>query len=361
MSHLAVGLRAPWLADDGYGPAATALALAHRSRAMECWRRHLEAREQALCGRTADRCHADVALICWATTTLYGAIDADDADGEPGPTHALPAWRQRGPPHEGRDGNPQVVGGRALTRAGLPVRAWGWPGHTAAVPTRDARQADWQGGRWHRAVLVGARGRGSEAKRQRRSRALGRYLLAVPRRPVSAVPLAGRTRAGRSRPVADHLRVQEGDVGVGARRRRSVVCHHPAEAARAQAPRAPLLELVRAARAARDGRQADHPTNACARMAAPRGGRSLRMAAGGRRRLDMTQVAAAANAAGKVVVTTHDDTLEAEDGALGYTRMLWREGCFRRMKTTGRQTRPISHWRPHRRIAPVKRGVLAWL
>ena len=37
------------------------------------------------------------------------------------------------------------------------------------------------------------------------------------------------------------------------------------------------------------------------------------------------------------------------------------EGCFRQMKTTGLQTRPIYHWRPHRIIAHVKLCVLALL
>jgi transposase len=37
------------------------------------------------------------------------------------------------------------------------------------------------------------------------------------------------------------------------------------------------------------------------------------------------------------------------------------EGCFRQMKTTGLQTRPSYHWRPHRIIAHVKLCVLALL
>jgi transposase len=61
------------------------------------------------------------------------------------------------------------------------------------------------------------------------------------------------------------------------------------------------------------------------------------------------------------VVTTNDDTLDAEDVALGYTSMMVIEGCFRRMKTTGLQTRPIYHGRPPRIIAHVKLCVLALL
>jgi transposase len=41
--------------------------------------------------------------------------------------------------------------------------------------------------------------------------------------------------------------------------------------------------------------------------------------------------------------------------------MMLIEGCFRRMKTTGLQTRPIDHWRPHRIIAHGKLCVLALL
>jgi hypothetical protein len=61
------------------------------------------------------------------------------------------------------------------------------------------------------------------------------------------------------------------------------------------------------------------------------------------------------------VVTTNDATLDAEDVALGSTRMTLIEGGFRRMKTTGVQTRPIYHWRPHRIIAHGKLWGLALL
>ena len=49
----------------------------------------------------------------------------------------IPALRKRGHNKEGRDGNPQVVVGLALTRDGLPVRSWAFPGNTADVTTID--------------------------------------------------------------------------------------------------------------------------------------------------------------------------------------------------------------------------------
>ena len=172
---------------------------------------------------------------------------------------------------------------------------------------------------------------------------------------------AGLARAGRYRDVADNLRVKEVYVGTGERRRRYVVCYNPEEAAREHAHRERLLELVRAELAALDARQADHPKKACELMASRRFGRYLRMDPQGRLSIDTTKVAAEAKYDGKFVVTTNDDTLDAEDVALGYTSLMLIEGCFRRMKTTGLQTRPIYHWRAHRIIAHVKLCVLALL
>jgi hypothetical protein len=198
-----------WLADDVYWPEAKALALEHLYRAMDFLLRHIEAIEQELCFRTADLFNADVDLIFWDTTTLYFEIAEEDEDGEQWQTHDIPALRKRGHHKEGRDSNPQVVVGLALTRDGLPVRSWVFPGNTADVTTIDDLKADLRGWRLNRSVFVGDSGMFSEANRQRLSRALGRYILAVPMRKVTEVPLAVLTRAGRYRHVAHNLRVKE--------------------------------------------------------------------------------------------------------------------------------------------------------
>jgi hypothetical protein len=352
---------APWLADAVDGPEAQAWALAPLARALDCLLRHVASREQELFFHTADRFNAEVDVLCGDTTTLSCEIDDDDDAGAVWEDQAIPALRQRGHRQEGRDGNPQVVVGLALTRDGLPVRSWVVPGNTAEVPTIHHLTEDLQGWRLHRGVVVGESGMVSEAHRQRLSRALGRDMLAVPRRRVTAVQLAVLTRAARSREVAHNLRGQEVYGGAGERRRRSVVCHTPAEAAREHTHRARLLAWARAELTALDPRQADHPTNACELMASRRFGRSLTLDARGRLRINAAKVAADATDEGKFVVTTHADPLDAADVALGDTSMPRIEGGFRQMKTTGLQTRPIDHWRPHRLIAQVKRCVLALL
>jgi transposase len=350
-----------WLADDVYWPDAQGLALEHLYRALDFLLHHIDSLEQELFFRTADLFNADVDLVFWDTTTLYFEIDEEDEAGEDWQGRPIPALRKRGHNKEGRDGNPQVVVGLALTREGRPVRSWVFPGNTADVTTIDHLKDDLRGWRLNRCVFVGDSGMFSEANRQRLGRALGRYILAVPMRKVTEVQQEVLSRPGRYRDVAANLRVKEVWVGEGERRRRYVVCHNPDEAEREQAHRARLLELVRAELATLDARQADHPKKACELMASRRFGRYLSMDARGRLRINATKVAAEAKYDGKFVVTTNDDTLDAEDVALGYTSMMLIEGCFRRMKTTGLQTRPIYHWRPHRIIAHVKLCVLALL
>ena len=350
-----------WLADDVYWPDAQGLALEHLYRALDFLLHHIDSLEQELFFRTADLFNADVDLVFWDTTTLYFEIDEEDEAGEDWQGRRIPALRKRGHNKEGRDGNPQVVVGLALTRDGLPVRSWVFPGNTADVTTIDHLKDDLRGWRLNRCVFVGDSGMFSEANRQRLGRALGRYILAVPMRKVTEVQQEVLSRPGRYRDVAANLRVKEVWVGEGERRRRYVVCHNPDEAEREQTHRARLLELVRAELATLDARQADHPKKACELMASHRFGRYLSMDARGRLSINATKVAAEAKYDGKFVVTTNDDTLDAEDVALGYTSMMLIEGCFRRMKTTGLQTRPIYHWRPHRIIAHVKLCVLALL
>ena len=63
---------------------------------------------------------------------------------------------------------------------------------------------------------------------------------------------------------------------------------------------------------------------------------------------------------GKWVITSNDDTLTAEDLALGYKQLMRVEECWRTMKS-GLRMRPIYHWAPHRIEAHIKLCVLALL
>jgi transposase len=58
------------------------------------------------------------------------------------------------------------------------------------------------------------------------------------------------------------------------------------------------------------------------------------------------------------VVHSNDDTLTAEDLALGYKQLMEVERAWRRLKS-GLKMRPVYHWVPHRIEAHVSLSVLA--
>ena len=247
----------------------------------------------------------------------------------------------------------------AVTRDGMPVRSWVLPGNTADVTTVARIKDDLRAWRLGRCLFVGDAGMYSADNLSQLSRGLGRYILAVPMRRVRDIEDAVLTRPGRYKQVADNLQVKEVWVGDGERRKRYVLCLNPQEAERERARRAQLLVELNAELALLEQRQEDHPKAACELMASRRFGRYLSEDERGRPRLDAVKVKAAEKFDGKFVVISNDDTLSAEDIALGYKGGWIIESCFRRIKQTGLQVRPMFHWMPRRIEAHVRLCVLA--
>ena len=186
-----------------------------------------------------------------------------------------------------------------------------------------------------RCLFVGDAGMYSADNLAALSRGLGRYILAVPMRKVKDIATEVLTRPGRYKQVADNLQVKEVWVGDGERRKRYILCLNPQEAERERQRRAQLLRELDAELALLEQRDDDHPKVACALMASRRFGRYLSADGRGRPQLDLAKIKAAEKFDGKFVVISNDDTLSAEDIALGYKGGWIIESCFRRMKQTG--------------------------
>ena len=154
------------------------------------------------------------------------------------------------------------------------------------------------------------------------------------------------SRAGRYREVAENLRVKEVVVGEGERHRRYVVCHNPQEEKRQRDHRTRVLAELEAELASlKDLPGEGHSKRACQLLASRRFGRYLRKSAGGRPAVDRAAVQAAERLDGKFVVHSNDDTLTAEDLALGYKQLMRVEQAWRTLKT-GLKLRPTYHlWR----------------
>ena len=273
-----------------------------------------------------------------------------------------PPLRKRGHSKNGRGDVPQLVVGLAVTRDGLPVRSWVFPGNTADVTTVEKVKQDLRGWRLGRCVFVGDAGMNSEDNRRKLALGGGKYILASRMRADDEVTRQVLTRAGRFQVVADNLQVKEVVVGDGARRQRYVVCFNPVEAERQSHHRQVVLdELETELKSLRKpARGEQHSKRTCALLSTPRFARYLCQAPWGGLKIDATAVAKEAKLDGKWVITSNDDSLSAEDLALGYKQLMRVEECWHTVKS-GLRTRPIFHWTPHRICAHVSLCVLALL
>jgi hypothetical protein len=350
-----------WVPERVYLPEAEALTLDQLYLALDFLDTHIAAIEREIFFRTADLFRADVDLIFWDTTTVYFEVDEEDAVAETRRGTTLPPLRKRGHSKESRDENPQVVVGLALTRDGLPVRSWVFPGNTVDATTVAQVKEELRGWKLGRAIFVGDAGMDSAPNRADLAKGLGHYILAMPIGKLKEVQEEVLARPGRFHRVTESLEVKEVIVGEGERRRRYLVCRNRQEADRQRQHRAQLLAELRQELARLDPEAPAHTKRACELVASSRYGRYLSRGPGGRLAIDADAIRRAARMDGKYVLLTNDDTLTPEDVGLGYKAMAIIETCFRRLKTTGLRIRPVYHWTAHRIVSHVKLCVLALL
>jgi Transposase DDE domain len=358
--------REQWLGGEVFFPGEEALELEHLYRAMDFFEAHKEQVEKEIFFRTADLMKAEVDLIFYDTTSLHFEVDEEDQvplhGNELAGGQEYAPLRKRGHSKNGRGDAPQIVVGLAVTRDGLPVRSWVFPGHTTDVTTVEKVKADLRGWKLGRCVFVGDAGMNSEENRRTLSLGGGKYILAARIRAGDEVSREVLTRPGRYQVVAENLRVKEVVVGEGERRQRYVVCSNPEEAERQASHRQQVLEdLGRELASLRKPKRGEnHSKRTCQLLSTPRFARYLRQTRRGALKIDRTAVRAEEKLDGKWVVTSNDDTLSAQDLALGYKQLMRVESCWRTMKS-GLRTRPIFHWKPHRISAHVSLCVLALL
>jgi hypothetical protein len=110
---------------------------------------------------------------------------------------------------------PQVVIAMAVTREGVPIRCWTFPGNTADTAIIRRVKDDLTDWRLHRMVWVTDRGFASAANRAYLTRGGGHYIHAEKLRHSNTEATAALARPGRYRAVAGNLRVKEVRVAPG--------------------------------------------------------------------------------------------------------------------------------------------------
>jgi len=195
--------------------------------------------QEAVFFACADLLNLEVDLLFFDTTSTYFEADPD-AVGEGPPFRAL------GHSKDHRPDLPQVVIGLAVTREGIPVRVWVWPGNTNDQTVIGQVKDDLRGWRLGRCVWVVDRGFSSDENLRYLTRGGGHWIAGERMRDGSPDAQAALARPGRYQTVRDNLRVKDVRLGAGDAVKRFVVCHNPAEAARDKAERDTQLARLEA-------------------------------------------------------------------------------------------------------------------
>ena len=249
----------------------------------------------------------------------------------------------------------------AVTRDGVPVRCWTFPGDTADTAIIRTVKDDLGGWGLRRLVWVADRGFASAANRAYLTRGGGHYIHAEKLRHTNTEAAAALARPGRYRTVADNLRVKEvqvapggdGDGDHGARTQRFVICHNPEQADRDQQVRANLVAHLQQLIDGSDtwtARRRDELVGSLKTKPGLR--RYLRRTPAGLLRVDHGAIKRETHLDGKWLLRTSDLTLTPDDLAAAYKQLLavergWRDfkGALRAAPGVPPPRRP--HPRPH--------------
>jgi transposase len=339
-----------------YLPSCQELKLAQMYEAMDLLQVHSQQVEEAIFFQTASLLDLEVDLVFYDTTTVAFSVDTGDEEWEGSPN----SLRQYGRPKDG-SWSVQMVVALAVTRQGLPVRSWVFPGNTADMATVAKVKRDLKGWKLGRALFVGDGGLNSQENRHELAKACGTYLLATRLNSVNEVNQDVLSRPGRYRKVSDNLHVKEVVVGgQGVRRRRYLLCHNPKEARRQQKRRKEVVQQLEQ-ELARHRNMSATAQWAIELLASPRTKRYLTITPRGQISIDRKAIQQAARTDGKWVIQTNDDTLTPEDAACAYKGLTVIERCFRTLKRTQLKLEPVYHRLSRRIEAHVKICVMALL
>jgi transposase len=246
--------------------------------------------------------------------------------------------------------------GMAVTRDGIPVRVWCWPGNTsdsALIRQVKTDMRDWVLGK---VIWVADRGFSSARNRRFLQQGASGYIIGEKLRSESPLVKAALSRQGRYQQVTGNMQVKE--VRLADAADRLVICYNPGAAERDAAIRAELISKLEELITGTDKLTATKRAELRGKISTMPGlNRFLRVTPGGLLRIDRTKAKTEENLDGKYLLRCADPQLSAEDIAAGYKQLLEVERGWRDMKSV-LDLRPVYHRLEERIRAHV---LLCWL
>lgn len=336
-----------WVAEEVALPGVEDVPVQQLYRAMDALLECGDQVQEQVFFHVANLLNLEVDLLFFDTTSTYFEVEEPDE------------FRKRGHSKDHRPDLPQAVIGLAVTKEGLPVRCWVWPGNTADVSVIEEVRRDLRSWKLGRVISVVDRGFVSEANLAELQRGGGHYIAGVKLRSGQAETESALSRQGRYKVVQDNVEVKEVIVGGdGEGRERYILVRNPQRAKRDLAKREDILAALRTELdAIGELTGGAHPKAVCALLSHRAYGRYLKQTKAGQLRIDTAKVKADERLDGKYLLRCSDDTLGADEIALGYKGLYDVEEAFRTLKQR-LDLRPVYHRLEDRIRAHV---LLCWL
>jgi len=358
-----------WVADEAHVDGLPEVDVHQLYRAMDFLLEAHDEIQREVFWSIANLFNLEVDLLFLDTTTAYFEIEGEDpdvaADAEDGGAddaedELVSGLRKRGHSKDSRPNLAQVVIGFAVTRDGIPVRCWVWPGNTADVNVVEEVKRDLNEWKLGRVMLVMDAGFNSETNRRILQGAGDAFIIGERLRAGSKGDVVeAAQRAGRYKTLECGLRVKEVTTQAGSvAARRFVIVHNPEQERFDRERRDDIVaEAERRIGELGDLTGKAHSKAACALRAHATYGRYVRQSKTGKLAINRAKIATEAKLDGKFLVSTSDPHLSTEDIALGYKQLHEIERVNRDLKHTV-DIRPVHHRREDRIRAHV---LLCWL
>jgi len=337
-----------WVSDQVYLGNDKKIQVQHLYRSMDFLLEHQENIQERVFWSTATLLNLTVDLIFFDTTNTYFEID------DPGPSE-LKAWTRS---KQKRDDLPHVTVGLAVTREGIPVKCWVLPGNQHDAKCVDQVQQDLNSWKLGKVVWVMDRGMTSDENKRILQRAGGQYILGEKLRGRIKNNEKALNTGGRYKKIRKNLHIKEVHVGKGTGKGRYVIAYNPEQATHDKKTRERLLERIASELTSIKTLPEKKRIKANVLLKTHRSmGRYLKEQKNGNLKVDKAVVKREEKLDGKYLLSTSDESMSAEDIALGYKQLYEVEHAFRTLKSS-LSLRPVYHSKDDRIRSHV---MLCWL
>ena len=292
-------------------------------RAMDFLLEHQDELEKEIYWSVADILNLEVDILFFDTTSSYFE------------TEGISPLKKRGYSKDKRKDLPQVVIGLAVTRDGIPVKHWVFPGNTADMDTIERVKSDLSEWRLNRLIFVHDAGMSSEDNHRYLQRGGGHYIVGRKLKGGEKEAKAALAQRGPYTEINEKLFAKEIIFGDGEKRKRLVLVKNIEEAERQRTVRQEIIDTVEEkVNVINNRRVRSHNKAVCELKSHAVYGKYIKELGDGRLKVAKTKAARESRYDGKFLIETSDDTLSVEDVVFGYKQLYDVEHAFRSLKTT---------------------------